>query len=417
MEVGDRRALGAGRHPRRSAAPPGLARDAARRASRQGVHVRLGLRPLAAVVLGLACLAAAGDGAAQHAPDADRLLVLNRGTSEAALVDPTSREVLVRLPVGSDPRAAAVSPDGRWAYVLSAGAAPSAVPFVPAAHPDEDREGARERDARREPVGRSADGADSGGTVTVLDLERGAVAGTIHPGGYGGFGGIRVGSGGRRLWLTAAADSGVVEVDAGTGAVKMLWKTGGADPGALVVGPASRRLYVANAGSDSVTRVDRLTVAVKRIATGRRPEALALFPRRRELWVANRDDHTLTIIDTHAERPVATLEAGGREPVDLAFRPDGRELWVANRGTRTISVFEVACRHLTGTIALEARPAGILFSPDGRRAYVSVPDGDRVLVVDVAAREVVDALEPGEGPDGLAWREAPVRVPAPAGSR
>lgn len=417
MEVGDRRAVrAADGEPRGPAATPDLGSDAGRGAS-PGFRARLGPRPLAAAVVALACLAAAGDGAAQHAPDADRLLILNRGTSEAALVDPASREVLVRLPVGSDPRAAAVSPDGRWAYVLSAGAAASAVPFVPAANPGEDREGAAEGDLRRRPPARLGADADSGGTVTVLDLERGAVAGTIRPGGYGGFGGIRVGSRGRRLWLTAAADSGVVEVDAGTGAVKMLWKTGGADPGALVVGPASRRLYVANAGSDSVTRVDRLTVAVKRIATGRRPEALALFPRRRELWVANRDDHTLTVIDTRAERPVATLEAGGREPVDLAFRPDGRELWVANRGTRTISVFEVACRHLTGTIALEARPAGILFSPDGRRAYVSVPDGDRVLVVDVAAREVVDALEPGEGPDGLAWWEAPVRVPAAAGSR
>lgn len=326
----------------------------------------------------------------------EKLVVLNRAAAEAVLVDPRTRRVVARVPTGPGPHEVAVSLDGRFAYVANYGStAYDAEPFhVPA-------------------IGVASAGADQRGTVTVVDLETGTVRATFQPGSFRFLHGIRVNQSGTRLWITAEADSAVLEVDAETGDLLMLWKTGGAMGHTLAVTPEGRKLFIANRGSDSVTVIDRATVVAHRIPAGRGPEGIDVSPDGREVWVGNRGDHSITVIDARRQRALAGFPSGGRDPARLRFTPDGREVWVSNRESRELAVFDARSRELVATVALGVEPLSLLFSPDGRHLFVSAPDVDRVVVVDTVWRTVLDSFHTGPAPEGLGWSHMP--LPAAAG--
>lgn len=331
----------------------------------------------------------------------EKLVVLDRAHDRALLVDPSTRAVLARVPTGLAPHELSVTGDGRHAYVANYGVdeGDPAGPGFGAASPPE-------------------------GSVTVLDLQTGSVVRTLRPfrvaagrvmdAPFRRMHGVQVAVDGGRLWLTAEADSGVVEMDARTGEVLMLWKTGAGMSHTLVGSSGGRKLFIANRWSDSVTVIDRLTVTAHRIPTGRRPEGLALSPSSRELWVGNRGDHTITVIDARAQRRVATFDAGGLDPVRLTFRPDGSEVWVANRESRELAVFDARSRELVDRLPLEVEPLALQFAPDGQRLYVTAPEAGRVLVVDARRRHLLDSFETGGSPDGLAWSRV---APATASSK
>lgn len=300
----------------------------------------------------------------------EKLVVVNSRSSEAAVIDPETQEILARLPTGPQPRQVATSPDGRFAYVASAIASQF---------------------------------GGSGEAVTVLDLVGHSVVNsyTID---YGDLHDIRVSRDGLRLWLTAEADSGIVELDAATGQLLMLWKTGGAKSHTLVATPNNRKLYVANANSDSVSVINRQTTVAGRIPTGAEPEGLDVSPvGGKWLWVANRGDNTLTIINTRKDRREATLDSGGEDPIRVRFRPDGHEVWVSNRTSKTVTIFDAYSRELLGSVELAIQPWDIVFSADSRRAFVSAPEQNEVHIVDVATREVVGSFYAGAQPLGMAW--------------
>lgn len=329
----------------------------------------------------------------------EKLVVLNRGTSEAVLVDPESRDVLARLPTGPGPSEVVISPDGRTAFVANygEGSAPAHGTAGSPANPE----------PAAGPAARAAGPASGVGTfrstVTVLDLVSNTVRGTFYPGAYTRLHDIDVNDSGKRLFLTAEADSGVLELDARTGEVLMLWKTGGAMSHTLVAGPGGRRLYVANVGSDSVTVIDRLTAVSQRVPTGRRPEGIHISPDGAEVWVGNRGDGSITVIDARRLRPLETLSAVTGDPVRLRFTPRGRYVWVSDRERRRIVILHAASRTPVAVVPLDVRPRGIVFSTDGSRAFVTAPEAGRVLVVNASTGEVEASFEAGSDPDALGW--------------
>ncbi len=324
--------------------------------------------------------------------DTGALVVVSGGGAEALLIDPATRNVLGRFPTGPDPREVAVSPDGRYAYVTSYGWQPT-------------------RDVRTGDLdegvayweGASSGIASDGRAVTVLDLANRSVHAVFQPGRYRHLEGIRVGKDGQRFWMTAEEDSAIVEVDATTGDVLMLWKTGGADPHSLTVTRDNRRLFVANTGSDYLTMIDRVTVVPQRISTGRNPQGLALSRDEKELWVANHGDHTISVIDTRKLREVATFPSGGRGPTRVVFNPAGNEVWVTHAESHEVVVLDRVSAAVLAHIPFDTEPRSIAFSTSGAAAFVSAPQRHRVYVIDAATREVVDRLEAGSLPGGLAW--------------
>jgi YVTN family beta-propeller protein len=311
-------------------------------------------------------------------PIAGTLIVLNKSDHNAALVDPDTFKVLATLPTGRGPHEAAVSPDGRLAYVTNYGA--YAV--------------FRERSEHR---------MEPGNTITVLDLKDSKVKTTFDLDDYTQPHGIRVSGDGARLWVTCEGAGAVVELDAASGAVEKAWKTGQEISHMLVPTPDGRKIYVANIGSGSVTVIDRDGDAVRSIPTGDGAEGIDVTPDGREVWVTNRGAGTISVIRVQDDRLIATFDSGGTFPIRLKFTPDGRQAWVSNGRSNTLVLFDTAKRAPLATIEVGAMPVGIQMTPDGRRAFVANTNDDRVTVLDVVKAAVIDSFATGSEPDGMAW--------------
>lgn len=312
---------------------------------------------------------------------AGTLVVLNKSDHNAALVDPATLEVVATLPTGQGPHEAAVSPDGRYAYVANYGA--SGV-F---------REGGQ-REFRR------------GNTITVLDLKERKVAATWDLGEYTMPHGIWVSRDGKRLWVTCEGAQAVLELDTADGRILKVWKTNQNVSHMLVPTPDEKKLYVANIGSGSVTVINRATDEVKSIPTGAGAEGIDVRPDGSEVWVSNRGANTISIINTKTDEVVETIESGGRFPIRLKFTPDGKQAFVSNAQSNTVTVFDVVTRRLTDTIEVGQVPVGIQMTPDGTRAFVANTNANLVTVIDVPGRKVVRHFTTGNEPDGMAWAPA-----------
>ena len=66
-------------------------------------------------------------------------------------------------------------------------------------------------------------------------------------------------------------------------------------------------------------------------------------------------------------------------------------------------MLDIASAAQVAEISLPAEPLAVTFSNDGRHAYVSSPAGHRVFVIDVESREMIESLDAGPRPGGLAW--------------
>jgi len=310
------------------------------------------------------------------------LIVLNKSDHEAALVNPQTLTVTHRLPTGKGPHEAAVSPDGRTAYVSNYG---SFAIF-------------REGEQRR---------MEPGNTITVLDLKARCVKATFDLGKYKQPHGLAVSDRGKYLWVTVEGSQAVLELDARDGKILRAWKTDAQVSHMVVVTPNQRKLYVANIGSGSVTVIDRSnpfpSKAVKSIATGAGAEGITVSRDGREVWVTNRGANTISVIDTETDQVLTSFESGGTMPIRVKFTTDGRQAWVSNARSNSVTVFDAATRKLIDTIEVGAVPVGIQMTPDGKRAFVANTNDNKVTVIDVASRKVLSTFVTGTEPDGMAW--------------
>jgi YVTN family beta-propeller protein len=304
------------------------------------------------------------------------LIVLNKSAHEAVIVEPSSREVVARISTGLGPHEVAVSPDGSRAYVADYGAY------------NVFREGSR---------------SGPGNTLTVLDLEEKKVLTTWDLGEYTQPHGIVVSRDGRSVWVTTEGAESVLELDAATGTIRKVWKTGQRVSHMVVATPDEKKLFVTNIGSGTVTVIDRKTDKVRTVETGEGAEGIDVSPSGKEVWVSNRGDSTISVLSTETDEVLAAFPSGGTMPIRVKFTPDGTQVYVSNARSASVSVFDAATRERLGTVEVGAVPVGIQMSPDGKNAFVANTNDDKVSVIDVESRRVTGTFSPGKEPDGMAW--------------
>jgi YVTN family beta-propeller protein len=305
------------------------------------------------------------------------LLVLNKSDHDLAFVDPVTLAVVARVATGRAPHELAVTPDQRRAFVSNYG---MYAVF---------REGERVD--------------EPGNTISVVDLDRRAVVDTFDLGEYRKPHGIWVSRDGRHVWVTCEAAQAVLELDAATGVIARVWRTGQDVSHMLVPTPDESRLYVSNIRSGSVTIIDRRTNAVRTLVTGAGAEGIDITPDGAEVWVTNRAANTLSVIATATDTMLETFESGGEMPIRVKFTPDGREAWVSIARSNELAVFDVRVRRRLTGIPVGVMPVGIQLSPEGARIFVANSNDDRITVVDRAERRVVGTFTTGHEPDGMAW--------------
>ncbi|HJS46782.1 MAG TPA: cytochrome D1 domain-containing protein [Gemmatimonadales bacterium] len=300
------------------------------------------------------------------------LVVANKEAATASLIDVADGRALAILPTGTGPHEVAASRDGRWAVVTDYGAqAP-------------------------------------GSSLTVIDLERRAVARTVDLGVHRRPHGVAFLPGDSLVAVTVEADRAVLVVHVGRGEVLGRVPTDQRGSHMISVTADGRRGYTANIMDGSITEVDLVArTAPRRLAVATMTEGVAVTPDGGQVWVGSNDEHTVTVVDARSWRAVDTIP-GTSTPYRVTITPDGRVAVVSYPRENAVRLFDTRTRAELATVPIpgpragEAAPLGSTVSADSRWAYVALAAQDAVAVVDLRAHAVVKYLETGPGPDGIA---------------
>ncbi len=297
------------------------------------------------------------------------LLVLNKIENTLAIIDPQSLKVLGRVPTGVGPHEVIASADGRTAYVANYGT--------------------------QQTLGNSLSVIDIPARKEIKRVELG---GLFRPHGI-------VESGGK-IYFTTEVNRAIARYDPATARVDWVMGTGQTATHMLAITPDGKRAYTANIGSDTVTAIELNAPPgpkqIAQISVGKQPEAIDVSPDGRELWVGQNGDGQISIIDTTTHQLKENIKVG-EVPIRVRFTPDGRRVLVSDAKANQLIVLDAQTRKEIKRIAIEGTPVGILVQPDGRRAFVAAMQGNRVVVVDLEKLLLAGTIEPGEGPDGMAW--------------
>ena len=291
---------------------------------------------------------------------------MGQGVSGVTPIDTVTGATLKPIPVGGNPEAIVVTPDGSRAYVLA-----------------------------KEPSG----------LVTVISTRTGTVLKTIPvPGPFGMTTMIGITPNGKTVYATL----GTTIVPIRTADYKVLKPivTGVAVTG-LVFTPDGRKLYV-NSWNGKVVPVSTATNTAGKpivlpsyevgIASG-----LAMAPDGRTVYAASGD--TLTPISTatdKAGKPISFAE----QVAGIVISKDGRTGYVSNLGTYGLAgkLFPVnlATRKILAPINLPGVASWMLLTPDGKKLYVLEQLAYTVSAIRTATRTLAGEIKVGTSMAGLA---------------
>ncbi|MET9414685.1 beta-propeller fold lactonase family protein [Streptomyces klenkii] len=319
----------------------------------------------------------------------------------------------VRLPpVGSNPRAVAVSTDGTRAYVVNHDDGTlSVVDLTVPEHPV----------LRSVPAGNGPCAVVAGlvddqvcvaawadGEVVVFDKE-GGQGGPPLPIGSGPCAlAAAPGRGARRVCVIDETDATVSVVDVSQAGAPSVTVPPVFVPGvtrAAAVAPGGRFAYVASRGEGTgdgqvtVLDLDADGAAVgDPVPVGAEPRALALSPTGDRLCVANYGSASVSVatVDVGSGRvgTPATVPAGAH-PVAVAFAPDGGVIHVVGQTSGILTAIRVDPLDHTA-VPLAGVPAGVVFGRDGHHSYVTDQATGQLTIVRAAPRKTA-GIPAGEG--------------------
>jgi YVTN family beta-propeller protein len=332
--------------------------------------------------------------AAQTRPPS--LLILEKRDRALAIVDPTSLQILARVPTGEDPHEVVASPDGKFAYASDYGGPQSLLNMI-----------------------------------SVIDLVARKPAPPIDLGALHGAHGLAFAGG--KLYFTAETNKVIARYDPASQRIDWILGTGQDRTHMIVVAPDLEHIFTSNVNSDSISIIEQTLdpspfgpppgqggpgnagpppgpppggpqkvwhESIMHIGKG--PEGFDVAPGGQQIWAANSHDSSVSIIDVATKKVVATLSVPFKMANRLKFTPDGTKVLISDLGGPLV-VMDVASRKEIKRIDVGRGAAGILMEPGGRRAFVAVSPDNKVVVVDLATLQITGIIATGNEPDGLAW--------------
>lgn len=313
------------------------------------------------------------------APAADRLLVLSKAESKLSIVDPTTLEVIARVPTGQSPHEVCTSADGKLAYVADYGT------NVP------------------------------GKSITVIDIDAAKPVKTIDLGPLRRPHGIAEHNG--KIYFTAETNACVGRFDPAADKIDMIVGTGMQGSHMLAIDPADGRVYTTNIGSDSVTALDPQrgpggSVITSHVTVPNQPEGIALSADGKELWAGPRLGGSIAVIDTATDTVKQTIDFPG-VAIRITPTPDGSKMLVSDAKNHELVAFDAKTKERAGAVPVGNVPVGCAVAPDSSRAFLSCTAAHKVLVIDLKDMKQAGEIDAGPVPDGI-WYAAEKKPALPA---
>jgi YVTN family beta-propeller protein len=302
------------------------------------------------------------------------LVVANQREHTALLIDPETRQELLKVTVGVNGHEVAVSPDSRFAYVPIYG---------------------------NSGVGKP--GTD-GATIDVVDLQERKLAATIdlgkplrpHRAEFGPDG---------LLYVTAELAMAVDVIDPATRKVIAEIPTGAIESHMIVISPDGRRAYTANVAAGSVSVLDlKQRALVTVIPIAKTVQRISISADGKRVFTHDQDTPRIAVIDTSTNK-VASWIALPATVYSSSPTVDGRKLLAASPSGK-IFVIDLATRKLEESFDIPAALGELLITPDGNSAFVSCPQAGTIEVLDIPGHKLLQPIKLTQGVDGLAWAPA-----------
>ena len=287
-----------------------------------------------------------------------------------SVIDTGTNTVVTTVTAGTGPQAVAITPDGRFAYVVNL----------------------------------------TSNEVSVINTATNTVAATVAVG-FGPFG-VAITPNGAFAYVTAfgdrCANGGVWVISTATNAVVATVPLAGCTTGVAIT-PDGALAYVANNTSSTVSVIETATNhLVLAVPVGSSPQGVAITPDGAFAYVTHSalsgtSANSVSVIETATNTVVATVSVGA-VPVGVVVTPNGAFAYVTNSNANTVSMIETATNTVVATLDVGVGPLGIAVTPDGAFAYVTNSNSDSVSVIDTALKTVVTTVpvEVGAGPRGIA---------------
>ena len=312
------------------------------------------------------------------------LLALSKANHTLAIVDPTTLKIVARIPVGQDPHEMVASADGRTAYVCIYG----------------------------------------GGSlyeINVIDLVAQKALDNIDTRPLYGPHDITFING--KIWFTAEGSKAVGRYDPVTKKLDWSMGTGQDRTHMIYVTADGKKVYTTNIASGTVSILENKLVQPGAMAppnakprdewmqtlvpTARGSEGFDVSPGGTELWTAASEDGTISIIDLTAKKLAAKVDAKVMGANRLKFTPDGKMVFISSLQTGELTIYDASSRKEIKRLKLGKGAAGILMDADGSRAFVACSADNNIAVINLKTLEVINHLDVGGTPDGLAWAIQP----------
>jgi uncharacterized protein (TIGR03437 family) len=296
--------------------------------------------------------------------------VANRASQTLSVVDLAVGGVTRTVNLPSLPTSVAVTPDGRFVYVVNEGS----------------------------PRG-----------ITVINTETAAIVNTIS--GLSAPKDLVFSPDGARVYVINGENNGAVMV---VNTVTRLVEGNipvGRNPEEIVISPDGNYLYVVNTGAtvDNVSVIRAAdNVVVNTITVGRGATDAVINRDGSRLFVVCADDNLVFVIDTSngVGNGVIRTFAVFSDPASIAINPAGTRLYVVRRGVAQGAMIEVDAANgtiLSSTLTFTYRANGIVISPDGAFLYVPLEGGIPNTVAEIAvATRVIRNIGVGGEPVGIA---------------
>ncbi|MFI5456315.1 MAG: bifunctional YncE family protein/alkaline phosphatase family protein [Isosphaerales bacterium] len=195
--------------------------------------------------------------------------------------------------------------------------------------------------------------------------------------------GLALSSDGKTLYVAAAFGHSLGRFDAESGAFQgEIRLEAGSYPYGLALDESRKQLYVSLWSKAKVAVVNTQTFQVAgQWTTEEHPNEMLLARGGKILFVANANRNTVTVIDTQAGKPIATIGTAidpgappGSTPNSLALSPDESMLFVANANTNDLAVVNVkdpGASAPLGFIPVGWYPTSVRLAADGKMIYVA----------------------------------------------